>query len=304
MPDQTKLHVSFSLQRIKSRVILGGRGAALFGCAFLGGCLTPSEKIVTVRSVVDPAYASRRLGSEPVATERFVIAKGRSLSGGRSDPTGKTFDFPAMAKTLETDLGAAHYERAANTREADVVIVVYWGMTAGIEKPAATLLYDPDALRLAQEAVEDARVKEAADPLGTKDPTARGAVAAAEANLRAETNVAASMLGGNEFQTASAADLLGFADVLRKDDESMVPSRAGETLRSMLDEDRYFVILVGYDAKALRAGQRRRLWITRMSIDTVGMDFPKALERMSGVAAPLHGSPQPGILIQPTAPRH
>ena len=275
----------------------------MFGCVLLGGCLTSSEKIVTVRSVVDPGYAARRLGSEPVPPERFVIAKGKYLSGGPSDPAGKNFDFPAMAKTLQTDLNAAHYAPAANAREADVVIIVHWGMTNGIEKPSDSLLYDPDALRTAQQAVEEARVKEAADPLGTKDPTARGAVAAAEANLRAETNAAASMLGGNEFQTASAADLLGFSDVLRKDEESMVHSQAGETLRSLLDEDRYFVILVGYDAKALRAGQRRRLWITRMSIDAVGMDFPKALERMSGVAAPLLGSPQPGILIQPTAAR-
>jgi hypothetical protein len=272
------------------------------GCALLGGCTTSAEKLVTVRSVVDPGYAARRVDRAAAPTERLVIAKGKHLTGGGADLAGGKFDFSALAKILQTDLGAAHYEPATDAREADVVIVVHWGMTAPIQRPGDTLLYDPDALRVAQEAVEEAREKEAADPLGTRDPSARGATAVAEANLRTEISTAASMLGGTEFQSASTADLLGFADVLRADRESAVASQAEETLRSMLDEDRYFVILVAYDAKALRAGQKRRLWVTRMSIGAGGLDFARALERMSAVAAPLHGLPQPGILIQPIAP--
>jgi len=111
-------------------------------------------------------------------------------------------------------------------------------------------------------------------------------------------NVAASMIGGNELQAASHAALLGFTEVLRIDDAAPAPTATGDTLRSMLEEDRYFVILVAYDAKALRAGQKRQLWTTQMSISAAGLNFPAALDRMSGVAASQYGVRKAAITIQ------
>jgi hypothetical protein len=89
----------------------------------------------------------------------------------------------------------------------------------------------------------------------------------------------------------SNAELLGFKAALYRNDN------LGETLRGMINEERYFVVLIAYDAKALSAGKKRQLWITRLSICAAGLNFPTALDRMSAVGAHFNGTRQPSILL-------
>jgi hypothetical protein len=65
----------------------------------------------------------------------------------------------------------------------------------------------------------------------------------------------------------------------------------------MVNEERYFVILIAYDGPTLRAGKKQQLWVTRMSIRAAGVNFPTALDRMSLVAAHFNGTRQPAIIL-------
>jgi hypothetical protein len=285
-----------SQQVRRARVIIAGLPPVLLLLGLLSGCQTSSEKLVTVHSVVDPSYVAARTATEPPRTDTYAMAAGNMLQRSPYNAGLEKVDFHAMAKTLAADLKAAHFEPATSVGTADLVIVVHWGIAGPEEKWSEQALYDPDALRQAQDAVTEARAKEQADTTGLS--RALGVAAAAEANFRAEINVAASVVGGNEMQAASHAALLGFTEVLRIDDAAPAPTATGDTLRSMLEEDRYFVILVAYDAKALRAGRKRQIWTTQMSISAAGLNFPAALDRMSGVAASQYGVRKAAITIQ------
>ncbi len=275
----------------------------VMGAACLLGCASSSGKLVTVRSVVDPGYVVQRAERDPARSETFVLLKGRMLSGSGYNRELATTDFNQLVGTLGTDLTRAGYRPAPDSRTADLVIVVHWGMTTGIEREADMLAYDPDNIRQAHEAVEEARAKALADAGTANALQSQGAVSAAEAALRAEANHAASLFSGNDLQESSNADLLGYREVLQASQNLLVPSSAGETLRELVNEERYFAVLHAYDAQAARQGQKRRLWTTRMSITAAGQSFRSGLDRMSHTAATSHGTPQAGILIAPSQDR-
>ncbi len=278
------------------------RALLVAGTALLAGCAATSMKLVTVRSEVEPTYAAQRADRGPAAPETFVFSKGRLLNGAGDYADLEKIDFPIVARTFAADLVRAGY-RPADSRSADLVVVVHWGVTAGAERDAALFAYEPDNLRQAQETVEQAKAQATADAGSVNSIQSSGAVSAAEAALRAEASHAASLFGATDFQSTANADLLGFRTVLNANLDSPAPSAAAETLRDMVNEERYFAILVAYDGRAARSGQRRRLWTTRMSIGATGQSFTTGLDRMSHTAAASHGLPQVGILIAAASDR-
>lgn len=258
-------------------------------CALLATGVLHAERLVTVRAVAEPAYVNRRGGaSEEPVTESYMIAKGQRTEG--ADQALTKLPFRGFIPTLASDLLVRNYVPAATAENADLVIVVHWGMTTENENGVALLQYDPDALRQAAEAVTDAREREAADTTGVS--RALGVAAQAEAHFNAEARMAESLYRTNPRAQYSNAELLGFRPGLDRDDF------IGETLRTMVNEERYFVILVAYDAKALRDKKRQQLWVIRMSIRAGGVNFPIALDRMSTVAAQFYGTRQPSLILQ------
>lgn len=290
-----------SFHSLPTRVVAPAVGLVIF--SLLAGCTTNATKLVTVRSVVAPQYASERAQRVGQPPETFVMAKGRIVEGSGYYSTLTKTEFETIARTLAADLERAGYRPATDPRTADLVVRVNWGVTGVVERAVDLHAYDPDNLRQAQEAVETAR-EQAAASAGTANATNTAlAVAKAEAELRAEATYTASLFGGNDLQSASNADLLGFREVLQASDDGFRPAGAAETIRDMVNEERYFVVLVAYDARAARQGQRRPVWTTRMSIGAAGQDFPTGLDRMSHTAGPSHGVPQVGILLTPSVDR-
>jgi hypothetical protein len=254
-----------------------------------------AEKLVTVSSVVEPNYVRRQAtASAAQKTETFAFAKGRQVFG-TPDASLKKMDFTTLITTLAADLPPPRYAPAEQIETADLVIHVTWGVTKERDDPSALLQFDPDALRQATEAVAQAKDDEEADK--TLAMRTLGASAAAEAKLKSEMQMATSLFSDDGVQASSNAELLGFRAAMAGDSDT------AETLRTMAVESRYFVILVAYDGPALRGGQKRRLWTTRMSIRAAGVNFPIALNRMSSVAAHFNGLPQPGIVLQDSRDR-
>src|ERR1051326_1862871 len=257
-------------------------------CALLAGGVLRAERLVTVRAVADASYMMRRGASEDPPAETYILAKGQRTEG--ADTALMKIPFRSIVPTLASDLLVRNYVPATNADNVDLVIVVHWGMTNENQNSLALLQYDPDALRQAAEAVTEAKEREAADISGVQ--RALGASAQAEANFNSEAKLAESLYQTNSRAQYSNAGLLGFKPGIDNDDN------LGETLRSMANEERYFVILVAYDAKALRDKKKQQVWVTRMSIRAGGVNFPIALDRMSVVAARFNGTRQPAIILQ------
>ena len=267
-----------------------------FGVASLIAFSARAEKLVTVRSVADKIYAAKRAATNPPPRETYVFAKGEYSPGNRGDSSLDKIDFQTMALTVATDLKKQNYEPTKNFKTADLVIVMHWGVTLANDKGIAEFLIEPDTLRQAAEAMSAAQETEAADE--SLESAAIGVAAAATANYRSELLAMRAMIGGNDLRAASNAELLGVASTLSKDDAELSHSTQVEALRTMIDEERYFIILMAYDAAALRNGKKNRVWTTRMSIRSAGVNFPIAIDRMSNAAAFFHGTRQEGVALE------
>ncbi len=262
-------------------------GLAAVASIVLVGALH-AERLIAVRASAEPSYIARRTGADAPESESYVIIRGQQNVG--ADNGLMKVPFSTIVETLSSDLLLRNFVPAENIESADLAIAVHWGMTRESENGAVALQYDPDAVRQASEAVAEAKQRESSDSTGIT--RALGAAAAAEARLNNELSLAASLYRKNERVSYSNAELLGFKPFMNRDDN------IGETLRTMAEEERYFVILVAYDARALRDKKKVALWVTRMSLRASGVNFPIALDRMSSVGAFFHGTRQPGVILQ------
>ncbi|HVU35580.1 MAG TPA: hypothetical protein VHE61_19225 [Opitutaceae bacterium] len=272
------------------------RGWLILSCVLFAGCSSVgTNTMVSVRAQADPGYVNRRAEAPPNTPAMYVIAKGRrfpSMFDTQVDKLG----FDRMSRIIAADL-TPRFSLADDATHADVVIVVYWGAVARPESSLDSLLYDPDTLRQASEAVDNARTQAAAD-FKSGNYLSYGQVDAAVANLRGEMVRADAIFGGDARAAANTADILGLRGLYAPNDTSP----EAETVRSLLEDDRYFVTLIAYDARGLRLKQKWIAWTVRMSIPVGGRDFESAVREMSGIAAPLYGTEQSQLVLrQPAA---
>lgn len=250
--------------------------------------------MVSVRAQADPAYLARTARA-PATPESYVFAKGRFFRSMFDDRVNQV-DFDTMTKTFGADL-APRYVPAGRASTADLIIVVHWGAVARPEDAMDTLLYDPDTLRQADQAIDTAKTQAAAD-FKAGNYLAYGQVAAAESNFQNELRMADSIFSMDAQAQASSADLIGLRGMYSANDHSTDADMA----RSLVDDDRYFVTLIAYDAGLLRLKQKRVVWSARMSAPVAGRDFATAIRQMSALAAPYYGTQQPKMLLGRPAP--
>lgn len=103
-----------------------------------------------------------------------------------------------------------------------------------------------------------------------------------------------------ERATEENARLLGYAqDMTAGDDLRRFVSGASRynDLRSEIEEARHYVVISAYDFRAaVRAGERRPLWITRVSIRSPGNSFAGEFAPTLARAAPYFGQDSSGLL--------
>jgi hypothetical protein len=258
-----------------------------------------ADKTVVVLSVVDHAYAQRQL-AEPGKVETYVFARGQYFNAIGMDRYLARMDFRTIAATLAQDLRKNSYEPAASLLTADLVLVVHWGVTQPAATAAGTLLHDQDLVRVAAGAVEDAREQEANALAGGLAAISQSQLASAQAQFdyRNEASTAFAMNSRDEGRQQTNMEILGLQNALYEEDKSMFSSALAEALRDMVNEERYFIVVMAYDASALREGRKRRVWTTRASIRSPGVNFAIALDRMSGAASSAHGRPQGGLAFE------
>lgn len=259
-----------------------------------------AEKLVTVRAVADSGYVRRRADNSG-KPETYVFVKGQHFRGMTFDTSLERMTFSRIAQTLAADLKEQRFEPAKEIGSADLVLVVHWGVTIKHEKAAQLFITETDGVRQGFEAIETARQAELQDVSGVS--SALGLVAAAEASFHSTAMELASMHSGNSAHAASNAELLGFKAALANADEELFESDLTHTLRTMVEEERYFIIVMAYDGPSMRQGKKRRLWTSRFSIRSAGVNFGIALDRMSSIGGKFFGTSQPSLSLQRTKDR-
>lgn len=254
------------------------------------------ERLVTVRATADADYSLRRSASHPPKPETYVFAKGQYFPGTTYDGTLDKMPFEKIVQILAFDLQRQNYLPTKSLEAADLLIVVHWGVTMGNDRGAALLAFDLDSLRQSVDGVDLARQAVADDASG--EMAALGIVEAAQAALRSTMQTADQMYQGNDLRAESNAELLGFTATLNAESNSLFESENARMLRAMIDEERYFMIMIAYDAPKFREGKKRKLWVSRMSIRAAGVNFKIAMDRMSNAGGKFFGTRQAQLAIE------
>lgn len=262
-----------------------------------------AERTVAVNSSVDSLYALRR-EENPERRETFVFARGQYFNPVPMDRTLERMEFGTIAATLAKDLKKNRYEPAASVLVADLILVVHWGVTQPNETTASSLIHNYDLMRETANAVNEAREL-------SEDPATRNQlgvpilenVMATQVDFRSESANTLSANVSNEVRRQTTVELLGLQNSLYEAEDAAFSSSLGDTIRQMMNEERYFVIVMAYEGRALREGRKKRLWTTRASMRGPGVNFAEALRLLSGTAGEFHGVPQRGLVFAPTPNR-
>ncbi|MEO7412065.1 MAG: hypothetical protein ABIZ81_01805 [Opitutaceae bacterium] len=262
-----------------------------------------ADRTVVVRSVIDPAYAARR-AANPERVETYVFARGQYYNPIPMDRYLERMEFHTIAATIASDLRKDRYKPVSSILAADLVLAVHWGATQPNETSANSALHDFELMREASNAVNEARER-IEDPEERRKETARSTIGEAgfldvimeaQTNFRQESANTLSAHTDNENRRQTNVELLGLQSAVYESEQSVFNSALGDTVRHMINEERYFVIVMAYDGPAMREGRKKRLWTTRASIRGPGVNFADALDRLSSAAGAIHGTPQ-GALV-------
>lgn len=248
---------------------------------------------VAVAASADQGYVRQKFGghgTSPTA-EAYVFAQGSNFGGLLRDINLEHLQFMDIARVLAPGLGIQRYFPARDARNADLLIVVHWGITR-IEKDASHGQSDLDILQADLASRNLAIAKNGiADPGPVVTDLEFTRYKSAEASNSPEYN----------------ARLLGCAAQYQREEYRSVGVASGMTemdrrLREdLLDEERYFVILMAYDFNSvktrIKGASPRLLWSNHFSMRAIGHSFSSALPAMSNVAANYFGRNVAGLLF-------
>ena len=240
--------------------------------------LHAADDPVAVFSQVFNGYTRTRLPDGSFKPETYGFAEGGRQTRAVGDPELDQMPFARIAGSVVGPLARLNYRMTSKPDETDLLILVFWGSTAGSRDH---------------------------DPNGTMD---RAAGAIADFNTRSGPEAEAA---GAAYDTALWQLHLANEDRDRLDDynarilgftDSLERARAeahmgfGQDLLAEISANRYYVVLQAYDFPTARKLKKLKpLWTARISIRESGNGFADALARMIASAAPYFGRDSGGL---------
>lgn len=277
--------------------------------------LVHAEKTVAVFSHANPEYVKNRTKDGKLLRQTYVFMQGRFLGGHVRDPLLEKTPFVDIARKLAPDLAEQEFYPSKSFEAADLLLLVHWGSTAprmhqnqprdnfgsrayvthGNEPGTAV---NSEARDLPGESGSSTGLTDWARDDADNPETQRAIQFEADLfNLEAQT-------AQDSVSIVNTAATLGIAEELRKEGRKSYQTEYARTLSSMLSEERYFMIVVAYDAAKLRATKKlERQWVAKISVRSPGVNFVTAVDRMSRIGANYFGTTANGIQIKRPAIR-
>lgn len=226
----------------------------------------------------DEAYTQRKFAGDQPQRETFVFMQGRYYSGRSVDRSIERTSFRDIVSYLVPKLADRQFVPAKSVPEADLVLVVHWGVT------------NPRAGSLEMMARTSPTINTTFSPSGEMlepgDPLRNllGALDRFDEFERMSETIA------SERSDWDLAELLGYTDRLRKLQHSSIATLEEQTLRYDLRMERYFIIVRAYDLRASSLPKPRRpVWTLHMNVSSPGNNFRTAMGRISDVAPRFFG---------------
>lgn len=235
---------------------------------------------VSVRAEAWDEFTTERARNPEKKVLRYRFMKGNYHPGTISDPTMEDLKFEDIVKDVALNLGKNNFIPDPNPENTDLIIVVHWGRT-----------------RPAEDSLEELHGYTSLDDMGGLTPD-RSVLFANPSNISSELefnyNASLSIAESNAGNAYYKSQLLGMEEAF-----GLKGSRyEEERLKRMIDEERYFIILMAYDYKKLMEGETVLLWRTRYSMRALGQSFTAAIGQMNHVAGDYFGENMKGLITK------
>ncbi|MFT3866991.1 MAG: hypothetical protein QM715_00705 [Nibricoccus sp.] len=232
---------------------------------------------------------------------------GRFLEGNVRDRSVEQAKFIDVAKGLVPGLNKSSYVPAKSLAEADLLLVVHWGVTTSFSGSRMLDMRDPQDVYDLRQSFAIGRAEEIAaaleqsgpgSPVNPERALSTGLTRQYQDDLQFRDF---EMETKNSPHMSSVAELLGFSNELAKDARRPVSSELARTLIASLERDRYFIVVMAYDwQRWLKEKKMVRMWVSRLSIPSPGINFPIAVRRMNLAGADSFGTSNPELVMVAT----
>jgi hypothetical protein len=265
-----------------------------------------ADNRVAVRAKADPDYEAQKFGGATPKDQTYLFFQGRFFGGTTRDTVLEKMPFMQIATTLAAGLAKQHYFPTRDLLRADLLIIVHWGVTtvtvSDFKLQGRTTLVTQDGDAQVRQMIK--QLAEEQNQAGVSDPLVQSEARVVDDFLTPGALAHDEMLQrfdalAEETSNASNARLLGFTDDLQKDRQSFFGTCEGTMLRSMLADERYFVVVLAYDYQALLREQKHKLlWSARLSMQSPGMNFRAGVGNMSNAGSVVFGHETDGVKVR------
>jgi hypothetical protein len=296
--------------------------AAALALALPGATVFAADQRVAVVAHADPAYMEARRGPDGQPLDQtYFIVQGEFSPGAVRDRTLERTTIHEIARILAPELAKQRYLPSSSIEAADLMLVVHWGTTMRT-RPDTEFLQKSNyesrdnrdfaqelrALDMEGEPENDMETQPNQRPTGQPGAPLNPTMS----QRYAEEATRELFLGGGAWsqyndeaqlgatRAESVAGILGFRRELEGHGRNPFNTAREHSLRSMMEDERYFIVIVAYDYQQYRASGNRnfkRLWVCRMSVHSPGMNFRQAVARIGIAGSPFFGTEQPTVAL-------
>ena len=245
---------------------------------------------VSVRGQVAPDYRRQKLPDGSFKPERYVIADGGKFDETFRDASFDKVSYPQVAGIVARHLATQKYFLAPTTKEADLLIAIYWGATVPLNGAQYNLAVDTLSRAVSESMASGPGAPAPGGGTQPNNPDMSGSLEFAMAGMELENRYRDTMATTN-------ARILGYIEAINDRWDMMPWADIGDLKRVYQDDieqERYYVVVMAYDLRKLLAGDRKAVrWVTRISIDAQGTSFDERFAQMVASAAPTFGQALP-----------
>ena len=265
-----------------------------------------ADDITAVSAKVSDGYVRAKQPNGSFEPETYAFGEGGNWGGAMHDDTIDKLKFIDVARTIAGPLATQSYVPTSDPGTARLLIMVYWGTTAGTSADSGSAAYKnlqasqapppppppPPPSGAAARAAGTSSAGPAAVPDDTPDQLMKIVLMQGHQRDRTDRQNAA-ILGYDSEWEATQGPELGVIASRRKD------------LIDEIEDNRYFVVLMAYDFQLVRKEKKHKLlWETRFSIRERGNDFSKQLAGMAQNASKYFGQDSHGLMRKPLPEGH
>ena len=236
-----------------------------------------AASLVVVKSKAHENFSIAREQDPSKEVLTYAFMKGRFHPGTRNDPAMNNMSFSELVLEIATHLQKQNFLPVPDPHKADLLIVVHYGATS-VQDSFEEL---QGITSLEDYGFGDGAVASGSLGGGSVDVSALNAIQ----DMQFEINKNLTIQQGNQGSMNYMAHLIGMEEAFVGE---IGPSEE-RYLMNLLNEERYFIVLMAYDIPKLREGEIYLYWTTRYSIRATGQAFGDALKDMNLVAGNYFG---------------